>query len=76
MMTLQPAASIRQFFKEQLKIDGLCALLTVAHAVNATFQSWGEDGLPVFAKGDHEKVYRLWAVAPEELHLLVVLAIW
>ena len=56
-------------------MDGLCALLSAAHAVNATFQSWGEDGLPVFAKGDHEKAYRQWAVSPEELHLLVTL-VW
>lgn len=58
-------------FKERLKMDGLCALLMSAHAVNSTFQSWGEDGLPVFAKGDQEKAYRQWAVSPEELNLLV-----
>ena len=60
-------------FKERFKIDGLCALLAAAHAVNATFESWGEDGLLVFAKGDHEKAYRQWAVSPEELNLLATL---
>ena len=47
-------------------MDGLKAFMGAAHAVQMVFKEWDEDGVPTFAKGDHEKAYRQWPVHPED----------
>ena len=38
-----------------MRMHGLETLLAAAHEAREIFSEWGEDGVPVFAKGDHEK---------------------
>ena len=58
-----------------MRMHGLETLLPCAHECRVAFADMGEEGEPVFAKGDHEKAYRQWPVFPGDRHLLVAL-VW
>ena len=60
---------------EKMHMHGLGTLLASAHEVREVFSEWEEDGLPVFAKGDHEKAYRQWPVHEDDYNLVVTL-VW
>ena len=50
-------------------------LLASAHEVRELLSEWEEDGLPMFAKGDHEKAYRQWPIHADDYNLVVTL-VW
>ena len=49
-------------FSERMRTHGLETLLSCAHECRVAFADMGEEGEPVFAKGDREKSYRLLAI--------------
>ena len=58
---------------EKMRMLGLGTLLASAREVREVFSEWEDDGLPVFAKGDHEKAYRQWPVHKDDYNLVVIL---
>ena len=60
---------------EKMHMHGPGTLLASAREVREVFSDWQQDGLPIFAKGDHEKAYRQWPVHEEDYNLVVAL-VW
>lgn len=60
---------------EKMHVHWLGTLLASAHAVREVVSEWGDDGLPIFAKGDHEKAYRQCPVHEDDYSLVVTL-VW
>lgn len=58
---------------ERMKMTGLEELMNTAQFIADEFGTWGADGQPVLAKGDHKQAYRQWPVAQEDECLLVIL---
>lgn len=49
-----------------MHMHGLGTTLASAHEVREIFSERGEDGVPVFTKGDHEKAYGQWPVHKDD----------
>ena len=54
---------------------GLASLLDAVAFIAEEFHEWGEDGVPLIAKGDHAQAYRQCPVHPDDIPLLVCL-VW
>ena len=61
--------------QERMRMAGLASLLDAVSFIAENFRDWGDDGVPLIAKGDHAQAYRQWPVHPDDMPLLVCL-VW
>ena len=61
--------------QERMRMAGIASLLDAVAFIAEEFHEWGDDGVPLIAKGDHAQAYRQWPVHPDDIPLLVCL-VW